>query len=218
MMPIFAERLIGRQRVLDPMAGTCKLTEIRSFGYEGEIYCNEIEPEWAQLGEGKAIISEDDAANLHFADDFFDAICTSPTYGNRMADHHNAMDGSKRNTYRHVLGRPLTEANTGQMQWGDSYKENHIAIWLECRRVLKPEGIFILNISDHIRKGIVIPVSDWHKETVIGMGFELVEELKIATRRLRYGANHTKRIDHENVFVFRRPFLLRSSAISNTSR
>ena len=60
-----------------------------------------------------------DSGQMHYPDVTFDAICTSPTYGNRMADHHEARDGSPRDTYRHVLGRPLTPGNSGALHWGD---------------------------------------------------------------------------------------------------
>ena len=45
-LPVFAELLKGRKNVLDPMAGTGKIAEIRKFGYAGRITCNDIEPEW----------------------------------------------------------------------------------------------------------------------------------------------------------------------------
>ena len=31
-----------------------------------------------------------DSRQMHYPDATFDTICTSPTYGNRMADHHEA--------------------------------------------------------------------------------------------------------------------------------
>ena len=43
-------------------------------------------------------VTTGDARRLHYLDATFDAICTSPTYGNRMADHHNARDSSPRLT------------------------------------------------------------------------------------------------------------------------
>ena len=111
-----------------------------------------------------------------FGDATFDAICTSPTYGNRMADHHNARDASPRHTYRHVLGRPLTRGNSGALQWGDGiageeYRALHVAVWTECRRVLKPGGIFVLNVKDHIRGGVLQEVTKWHSVALLMLGF-----------------------------------------------
>lgn len=119
-IPIFAELLKGRRKVLDPMAGTGKIGLIKDYGFEGVVYANDLEFEWImQAKDNKCdVISMYDAGNTKFEDEEFDGICTSPTYGNRMADHHNARDGSKRNTYTHAIGRQLHKENTGKMQWG----------------------------------------------------------------------------------------------------
>lgn len=202
-IPKFAEILKDCSNVLDIFAGTCKIAKIKEFGYGGEIYCNEIEPEWAEQGLGMVnAITTNDAEFLPYKNDYFDAICTSPTYGNRMADHHNAKDGSKRNTYTHTIGRQLHNENTGKMQWGEQYRGKHERIWLEAKRVLKKDGLLVLNISDHIRKGEVIKVSEWHKQTLLDIGFRLKEEIKIETPRLKYGANSSKRVEYEFIFVF----------------
>ncbi len=202
-IPIFAEILEGKENVIDIFAGTCKIANIKDYGYNGKIYCNELEPEWAGQGLGKVnAITTEDAEFLPYKDNFFEAVCTSPTYGNRMADSHNAKDGSRRNTYTHTLGRKLHEENTGKMQWGEKYKTKHTAIWKEVKRILKPKGVLILNISDHIRKGEIINVSDWHKETLLNLGFSLVKEIKVETPRLRYGENGIKRVEYEYIFVF----------------
>ena len=66
-----------------------------------------------------------DARALPFADASFHAIATSPCFGNRMADHHEARDPSVRHTYRHRLGRPLSEGSAGALQWGPAYREFH---------------------------------------------------------------------------------------------
>jgi tRNA G10 N-methylase Trm11 len=119
-IPKFAELLNGCKNVLDPFAGTGKIALIKNHGYNGLVVCNEIEPEWAETSQYK--VDEwhiGDAANMSWAaDKSFDAICTSPTYGNRMADHFDAKDSSHRITYRHYIGRPLNNNNTGKMQWG----------------------------------------------------------------------------------------------------
>ena len=43
----------------------------------------------------------------------------------------------------------------------------HVAVWTECRRVLKPGGIFVLNVKDHIRKGVLQEVTKWHSVALL---------------------------------------------------
>ena len=121
-----------------------------------------------------------------------------------MADHHNARDGSPRRSYKHLLGRDLTAGNTGQMHWGQEYRDTHVAIYAECLRVLKPGAPFILNISDHIRGGVIVPVSQWHTDTLVDLGFDFVSNTNVDTPRMRFGANR-KRVQHEHVRVFSKP-------------
>ena len=198
LLPIFQTILERNQctTVLDPFAGTGKI-HLLPFNTVGI----EIEPEWASL-HTRTICG--DATQLPFNANTFDAICTSPTYGNRMADHHNAKDTSTRMTYTHTLGRQLHQNNTGKMQWGQQYKLMHIKAWQEATRVLKPSGIFILNISDHIRKGIVQQVTDFHIDTIINQGFKLIEHQHISTPRLGFGQHRTKRVEYESVSTFKK--------------
>lgn len=193
----------GIQWLLDQFAGTCKIARIRDHGFTGHIFANEMEKEWGVQGLGEVVLSIGDAEHLPYPDDTFDGSATSVAYANRLADHHNAKDGSKRNTYKHSLGRDLTDGNTGMMQWGRYYCTKHKACYIELRRVLRNGGIFILNISDHIRKGKQIRVTLWHRLCLASLGFELVEAKKISTPRLRYGANGDKRVGHESILVFR---------------
>jgi hypothetical protein len=204
-IPIFAEMLKGRINVLDPFAGTCKISEIKKYGFEGKIFCNELEPEWAEIGLGKVdSINVGDAEFLPYRDGFFESVCTSPTYGNRMADHHEAKDDSRRNTYRHAIGRPLSDENTGRTQWGNQYRDKHYRVWLEIHRVLADDGILILNVKNHIRKGEEVDVCGWHKETLLKIGFNLVEELDIEVTGLGFGTNADKRVPFEKIYVFKK--------------
>lgn len=202
-LPIFAVLLQDRNLVLDPFAGTGKLAMIKNYGFTGTVVCNEIEPEWANSPYPVDHWHIGDASNMDWAEDeSFDAICTSPTYGNRMADHFEAQDNSRRITYRHYLGRPLHDQNTGRMQWGQSYKQKHIEVYKECTRILKIGGLFILNISDHIRAGKVIPVTDWHRSILINLGLSFVDEVQIQTPRMKFGENSGSRVSHETIMAF----------------
>jgi len=198
LMPVF-EAILLRYKcvsVLDPFAGTGKI-HLLPFDTVGI----EIEPEWAAMND-RTICA--DATHLPFADNTFDAICTSPTYGNRMADHHNAKDGSKRLTYTHTLGRSLHGNNTGKMQWGPQYREMHRQAWAESSRVLKKAGVFIVNVSDHIRKGVIQPVTRFHIDCITELGFGVVDHIEVATPRMKYGQHSNVRVGHESVIVFTR--------------
>ena len=124
-----------------------------------------------------------------------------------MADHfvdHQKEKKYKRNTYRHCLGRALNENNSGRMQWGKKYQELHKKAWKECKRVLKDDGLFILNISNHIRAGREIDVTFWHTKELEKIGFKLIKEHKIETPRQRNGANAKLRVDYESVLIFKK--------------
>ncbi|MCC6455183.1 MAG: hypothetical protein IT328_09600 [Caldilineaceae bacterium] len=196
LMPILQNALRGYDCILDPFAGTGKLRLVRP-----DAHLLEIEPEWAAIS-GATV---GNALDMPWPDGYFDAVCTSPTYANRMADHHEARDASRRNTYRHALGRPLHPQNSGMLQWGSLYRRFHYYAWLEVLRVLRPGGRFVLNISDHIRAGKVVKVARFHKLLCLVMGFRLVEVHQVQTPRQRHGQNGEKRVAHEWVFVFEVP-------------
>ena len=103
---IFAKELSGVSSVYDPFGGTGKISLIKNLGFQGHITCCEIEPEWANQHPGVDVWIIGDCAKTPFIkDNFFESVCTSPTYGNRMADHFSPKDHSKRTTYRINLGR-----------------------------------------------------------------------------------------------------------------
>lgn len=213
--------------ILDQFAGTGRIHQLDRVVNNLRPYKTigvEIEPEWASH-DPRTIVGN--ALELPFADNSIDCGCTSPSYGNRMADSHHAKDlcgncqgvgtepdgltvckrckGSKlsvRRTYTHMLGRPLSPWNSGSMQWGVAYRQFHFSAWNELYRVLKPGAPFILNVSDHIRKGERVPVCKFHITALLDIGFELLRAEPIQTPRMKYGANHESRVDHEMLIVF----------------
>jgi SAM-dependent methyltransferase len=194
--------LVSAGKILDPFAGTGRIHDLRDL-----IGCEtvgvELEAEWADL-HADTICGN--ALHLPFEDHEFDVICTSPTYGNRLADSHNASDPERRRSYTHDLGRKLHDDNSGAMQWSLEYREFHLKAWVEAVRVLRPGGLFILNIKDHIREGIQQPVSTWHAATLVSLGLDYDPELSqgVPTRHLRQGSTR-ERAGQELVLVFKRP-------------
>lgn len=192
ILKIISPLLSGNKEVLDPFAGTGKLRQICPTAT-----LLEIEPEWAKINN--AIVG--DCLNMPIEwTNKFDVVCTSPTYGNRMADTYT--DGTKRITYTNYLGRSLSKNNSGSLQWGEKYRVFHTQAWKECYRVLKPQGMFILNISDHIRKGKIIEVTKWHTNYLQTLGFVKLNDYKVETPRMGFGKNSELRVNYESVIVF----------------
>jgi SAM-dependent methyltransferase len=204
ILPVMASLLDSRHRsVLDPFAGVGRIHELPALvDWQMDTTGVEIEPEWAALHERTLV---GNAVALDFADGEFDAVVTSPTYGNRLADSHNARDGSLRRSYTHDLGRKLSEKNSGSLHWGEAYREFHRIAWREAARVLRPGGRLVLNISDHIRQGKRQYVSSWHVETIISLGLVLVDATRVETPRHREGANSQLRVASELVVAFDKP-------------
>lgn len=183
-------------RILDPFVGVGTVHRLPYWTVGVE-----IEPDWA-AADYRTFVG--DATALPFDAASFDAVVTSPCYGNRMADHHEARDPSLRHTYRHYLGRPLSPDSAGALQWGDAYQELHRRAWAEVFRVLRRGGLCLVVVSDHVRKGQRERVVDWHLSTLLDTGFSVDQVLSIGTRRMRHGANARLRVLDEKVLVVQR--------------
>lgn len=204
ILEAMVEHIKPGSKVLDPMAGTGRVHRLRRMVPGG---CwtvgTELEVEWAAC-DFRTLNSN--CLSLPFVDNTFDYICVSPVYGNRMSDHHDAKDGSERLTYTHKLGRKLHKDNSGAMQWGKAYRAFHLDAWTESLRVLKPEGIFLLNIKDHIRAGKLQHVTEWHVNTLESLGLNIGSVTRVPCTGMGFGANGDVRVDHENVICMSASF------------
>lgn len=198
LMPVMARMLAGCQDILDPFAGVGKIFELNRWLPDARIEAVEIEPEWAVMHPATII---GNALDLPWEDQHFDAICTSPAFGNRMADVL-LLDRYQRNTYANGLGRELHADSGAKLQWGEDYRRFHFKAWEEARRVLKPGGVFVLNIKDHIRDGQVQKVTSWHATCLDALGFEWMVHEKVMTTGNGFGANGQARVPYENVIKF----------------
>jgi DNA modification methylase len=188
--------------VLDPFAGTGRVHELRDR-VDVDTIGVELEPEWAAKHpdtiEGNAL-----TLTQTVAPGSVDAIATSPTYGNRMADHHDATDDSVRLTYKHTLGRDLHTDNSGQLQWGDEYRRFHELAWAESVAALRVGGTLTINIKNHIRDGEIQRVAEWHFDTLYSLGLRLVALDVVPTKGLMAGSNAAERTPVEFVATFRK--------------
>lgn len=181
--------------LLDGFAGTGRIHELARPGLQ--TWGIEIEPEWASM-HPRTLLG--DALNLPFKDESFSIYCTSPVYGNRFADHHHAKDASTRRSYTHDLGRAVNRNSLGTIHFGERYKYFHKIAWQEAYRVLKPGGLMIVNVSNFIKNFEEVHVVGWHALELAAQ-FRFHAEIKVATPRMRYGANHKARVETESILI-----------------
>jgi hypothetical protein len=199
--------------VLDPFAGVGR---IHDLALPGRILTTgiELEPEWAYQRSGTIAMDFLVYADQPGSHRRWDAIVSSPTYGNRLADHHNAQDGSRRHSYTHDLGRDLTPGNSGAMHWGPEYWGFHGRAAVAVAWVLRPGGLVLWNVSNFFRtertgeEPTEVAVVEFHRGALITAG--LVpdgRDVRVSTPRLRgVGTAATaRRAPHEVILRFRKP-------------
>lgn len=192
------ELLKGYKSILDPFAG---VGGVHALGDGFFTFGVEIEPEWAEAHPRTWV---GDATDLSFIPSgSINGFFCSPCYGNRMADHHNAKDPSKRHTYKHVLGHDLRANNAGAMQWGEEYRALHRLAWKEATRVAARRARFVMVIKNHIRKGVEQRVVEFHIETMVMNGWKVTSKELLRTPGMRHGANYALRCP-EYLVVFDR--------------
>ena len=201
LLSSFVRMLRGSKRILDPFGGLGGVFKLSYWLPDAQIEAVEIEPEWASQHPKTTL---GNALALPWPAGYFDAICTSPTYGNRMADKwlRRGKWAGTVITYTELMGRQLHNDNSGTMEWGPKYRNFHVAAWTEARRVLELRGVFVLNIKDHIRGGKRQRVTDWHIEALEALGFRMTDHEKIDCPGMRWGANGSARVDYESVIRF----------------
>lgn len=230
--------LFGPPVVVDPFGGDGLAFHAAGDRHSIETTAIELEPEWAANHE-RNIVGDARRLGDWFEPGTIDLVFTSPCYGNRMADDHDNRDPcsecvppvghhpsigadgepckkckgtglSRRNTYRHRLGHPLSAGTGANLRFvagrrGDKYRRVHSDVWEAVRVGLAPHAAFVVNVSNHLEtvddRIVEHRCVEWHLDHLTTHGFRLDAVHPIGTRRNRHGANGGTRADHE--FVLR---------------
>lgn len=170
LRPIIGELIRGHSCVVDQFGGVGGIHSIADEYGVPRSLAVEIEREWAeqwQSTQDRLTVCGDSGrlAAIVAASGFSPSVAAfSPDYGNRMADHHEAKDGSERNTYRHKLGRMPSDGATTVCHFqpggkNGQYEDLHIRIWVQLAEVMLSdigagplsERRVVCNVSDFLR-------------------------------------------------------------------
>lgn len=124
---------------------------------------------------------------------------------------------SKRNTYTHALaeaGAKPAEGSSVTLGWsargdgGIAYRQFSARALAEMRRVVMPNGLIVINMSNHPETvdGVTIEhhVVEWYLNHCFAtLGLTLDHVVRVPTPRFGQGANGNVRIDGEVVMVLR---------------
>ena len=173
---------------LDPFAGVGKVHLLaEQYGLPLFTLAYELEPEWGsqhpRTRQGNALHLTD------LADDSVDIVFTSPTYGNRLADHHVPKDESVRHSYAFYLGRMPSKGSSCTLPWGKAYRDFH-ELWMrEMLRVLGGDCLLVINMKNHMRDFAEQRVVEFFINAACLRGCTVERVDPIGTPHLGHGAN-----------------------------
>lgn len=197
ILGVIAGHLEPGWSVFDPFCGVGGVHQLRALVPGLRTEGCEIEPKWA-AAHPDTVCS--DLFDLGFPPGRYDAVVTSVTYGNRMADTFKATNPTGRRSYTLVYGEDLHTNNAGRLQWGPEYRRFHQRAWAH---ITPWAPKLILNVKDHQRGGERQAVTRWHQACLTLLGWQLDEEQEVpAAPGYRYGANPER--FPEMVLVFKR--------------
>lgn len=187
-------------KILDPYAGVGKVYELQEYGHF--VQGIEIELEWARQHPNTVCDDSHRWMSLVYRNSFH-AVVTSYVFPNRMTDHHNAKDGSKRHSYKHYLGRDPSKGSSATLGWGKKWRQFHREGFRLMSRVVKKNGLIIIDSKNCYKKGELVMVNEWTIRTLAKMGFPLLQVRPVFTRGLTHGKNYEDRTDRHLIIVVR---------------
>lgn len=212
------DELVPPGLYLDPCAGVGKI--FRLDRDDRAFVAIEIERPWADVeprtihGDMFEVVKD----WIRLSTVRFDGIVVSWVYGNRMSDHHNARDTSRRHSYTHdirtMTGNPdyiLHPNNSGTMYfWQQEYKDFHeaaYALLLDAVNDAYKSSFFnVKNFYRTIKKRQELqPVVGWHVGALKRAGWEVIRLHSVTTPGMRYGENYEARADEEVIIEARKP-------------
>lgn len=210
-------RLVGAggMTVVDPFAGVGRIHRLarapkgRAHGFVIRTLGLEIEAPWAACHRDTLCVDAIDWLLWVAAGGapLVQMYCTSPTYGNRYSDHHDAQDGSVRHSYTHYLGRQPTKGSSAVMPWGPDYWEFTSLAYRLMLAAAEPGAPFVLNVSDFVKGKELVAAAAWHLGAAIGAGWSVdrtTRTRRVPTSRHRHGENYEARAPFEVVYSFRK--------------
>jgi len=144
-----------------------------------------------------------DAADISADDDSIDVLLTSPPFGNRLADKMST-DDDQRVTYADRRGADAAENDASGMQWGAAYRSAMRRIWTEAARLLKDDGLAVIDIKDHIRGGSRQHVTAWTIQAWRDLGWTVADIIPVQTGHYAGISHAEKRTDGHSLIAFSR--------------
>lgn len=218
---------VPRPLVLDSFGGVGRIHQLDDIAVTQAV---ELRPRWAAC---HARTRCGDATRLpHWWSRRFHVWATSPCYGNRLRDHHEARDTCKncdgrgghengdgarpcavckgsgrsvRRSYAHDYGEPFTHANdAGVLRFGTAaYDRLHLRAYQQAHRCVVDGGGALLNVSAFVERKEMVDTVPWHRDAMRSVGWRYVRTVPVVTKRMTFGANR-ERAPHEVVLVFRK--------------